>query len=109
MKEIIEIYEQRLKTVMTKLEKGGNDLAINSLGAKASCYRNFISEMKNKLNTPIIGCSCTELKSVNKMNYSEWKKRNKYVKTMQGYYKKGDNLVSSMDVVLKYKDYQESF
>lgn len=46
MKQLIEDYERRLKTINTELEKGGNDLTINRLGTKASCYRTFIAEIK---------------------------------------------------------------
>ena len=46
MKQLIGDYERRLKTVMVELEKGGNDLTINRLGTKASCYRTFLTELK---------------------------------------------------------------
>lgn len=51
---------------------------------------------------------CTELKDKENLTFREWKKANKYKRTMHGYYKQGDNLVKSMDVVLMYKDYQDS-
>ena len=49
MKQLIEDYERRLKTVMAELEKGGNDLTINRLGTKASCYRTFLTELNRAL------------------------------------------------------------
>jgi hypothetical protein len=48
MKDLIEDYERRLKTVNAELKKGGNDLTINRLGTKASCYRTFIAELKRE-------------------------------------------------------------
>ena len=50
MEELIEYYERRLKTVMSEIEKGGNDLTINRLGTKASCYRTFLTELNRELN-----------------------------------------------------------
>ena len=49
MKQLIEDYERRLKTVMDELEKGGNDLTINRLGTKASCYRTFLTVLNRAL------------------------------------------------------------
>jgi hypothetical protein len=49
MKELIEDYERRLKTVMEEISKGGNDLTINRLGTKASCYRTFLTELNRAL------------------------------------------------------------
>lgn len=53
---LIEDYQRRLKTNLAEMAKGGNDLTLNRLGTKASCYRTFISELtkikeaKNKFN-----------------------------------------------------------
>ena len=49
MKQQIEDYERRLNNVMFLLEKGGNDLTINRLGTKASCYRTFLTELNRAL------------------------------------------------------------
>jgi len=46
MKVLLEDYKRRLKTVMSEIKKGGNDLTLNRLGTKASCYRTFISELE---------------------------------------------------------------
>ena len=54
MKQLKEDYERRLKTVMTELEKGGNDLTINRLGTKASCYRTFLTEINRALNIDLV-------------------------------------------------------
>ena len=43
-------YTSRLKTVMQELNNGGNDLTINRLGTKASCYRTLLAEI-NKLES----------------------------------------------------------
>jgi hypothetical protein len=45
MNILIEDYKRRLKTIIEEIAKGGNDLTINRLGTKASCYRTFISEL----------------------------------------------------------------
>lgn len=49
IKLLIEDYKRREKTAMKELAKGGNDLTINRLGTKASCYRTFIAELKRAL------------------------------------------------------------
>ncbi len=49
IKLIIEDYKRREKTAMKELAKGGNDLTINRLGTKASCYRTFITELERAL------------------------------------------------------------
>ena len=46
MKVLLEDYKRRLKTVMSEIKKGGNDLTLNRLGTKANCYRTFISELE---------------------------------------------------------------
>ena len=46
VKQLVEDYQRRLKTVTAELELGGNDLTINRLGTKASCYRTFIAELE---------------------------------------------------------------
>jgi len=46
METLLEDYRRRLKTVMNEIKKGGNDLILNRLGTKASCYRTFISELE---------------------------------------------------------------
>ena len=51
---------------------------------------------------------CTELKNKENLSFKEWKKDNKYEQAMHGYYKQEGNLVKSMDVVLMYKDYQDT-
>ena len=43
---LIEDYKRRLETATAEYEKGGNDLTINRLGVKASCYRTFIAELQ---------------------------------------------------------------
>ena len=45
MNELIEDYKRKLKIINAELAKGGNDLTINRLGTKASCYRTFITEL----------------------------------------------------------------
>jgi hypothetical protein len=50
MKQLITDYKLKLKTVMEEITKGGNDLTINRLGTKASCYRTFIAELNRELN-----------------------------------------------------------
>jgi|TARA_R110000824_G_scaffold394396_1_gene594170 hypothetical protein len=52
MEQLIEDYGRRLKTVIEEIAKGGNDLTINRLGTKASCYRTFISELNRALTIP---------------------------------------------------------
>lgn len=46
IEQLIEDYKRKLKAVYTELGKGGNDLTINRLGTKASCYRTFLTELK---------------------------------------------------------------
>lgn len=48
-KLLLEDYKRKLSTITKELEKGGNDLTINRLGTKASCYRTFISELEKVL------------------------------------------------------------
>lgn len=43
---LIEDYQRRLKTIISEIQKGGNDLTINRLSTKASCYRTFIVELE---------------------------------------------------------------
>ena len=53
IEQLIEDYQRRLKTVMTEIQKGGNDLPIIRLSTKGSCYRTFIAELeraKDSLN-----------------------------------------------------------
>lgn len=45
VKLLLEGYERRLKTIGSELKNGGNDLTINRLGTKSSCYRTIISEL----------------------------------------------------------------
>jgi hypothetical protein len=52
METLLQDYKRRLKTVMREIEKGGNELTINRLGTKASCYRTFISELER--DAPIV-------------------------------------------------------
>ena len=54
MKKLIEDYERRLKTVMKEIAKGGNDLTINRLGTKASCYRTFLTELNKALTIHVV-------------------------------------------------------
>ena len=54
MKELIEDYERRLKTVIKLIAEGGNDLTINRLGTKASCYRTFLIELNRSLTTLVV-------------------------------------------------------
>ena len=49
METLLEDYKRRLKTVMDEIKKGGNDLTLNCLGTKASCYRTFIAELERVL------------------------------------------------------------
>jgi uncharacterized protein Veg len=61
MKELIKDYEIRLKTVIKLIAEGGNDLTINRLGTKASCYRNFLIDLNQALTTPdVISGSFTD-------------------------------------------------
>ena len=46
MKQLLEDYQRRLKTIMKEVAKGGNDHTLTRLGTKASCYRTFISELE---------------------------------------------------------------
>lgn len=46
IEQLIEDYKRRLKTVMVEIKKGGNDLTINRLSTKGSCYRTFITELE---------------------------------------------------------------
>lgn len=55
----------------------------------------------------VIQC-CTELKGKENLSFRDWKNLNKYTRAMHGYYKQGDKLVKSMDVILMYKDYQDT-
>jgi hypothetical protein len=52
MKELIEDYERRLKTVIKLIAEGGNDLTINRLKTKASCYKNFLIDLYQASTTP---------------------------------------------------------
>lgn len=57
IEQLIDDYKRRLKTVMTEIRKGGNDLTINRLSTKASCYRTFIVELeraKESLNKKLV-------------------------------------------------------
>ena len=49
MKTLLADYKRRLKTIMAEIGKGGNDLTLNRLGTKASCYRTFISELEREI------------------------------------------------------------
>ena len=63
MKQLKEDYERRLKTVMKEIAKGGNDLTINRLGTKASCYRTFLTELDRAINftgSSLELCGCKE-------------------------------------------------
>ena len=53
LKTLIEDYKRREKSVMKLIADGGNDLTLNRLGTKASCYREFIHEL-NKLKQQIM-------------------------------------------------------
>ena len=54
MRGLLEDYKRRLKTVMSEIKKGGNDLTLNRLGTKASCYRTFISELERFASQPAV-------------------------------------------------------
>lgn len=49
IKLLLEDYKRREKTAMAALKEGGNDLTINRLGTKSSCYRTIISELERIL------------------------------------------------------------
>lgn len=49
LNRLTEDYSRRLKTVMAEIKKGGNDLTLNRLGTKASCYRSFLAEMQKAI------------------------------------------------------------
>lgn len=57
MKELIEDYERRLKTVMDMIEHTRYDnLDLIRLKTKASCYRTFLAELKHQSNvTNVLG------------------------------------------------------
>jgi len=46
IQQLIDDYKRRLKSIMTEIHKGGNDLTINRLSVKGSCYRTFITELE---------------------------------------------------------------
>ena len=50
VKLLQEDYERRLKTTNSELKNGGNDITINRLGTKSSCYRTIISELSRIIN-----------------------------------------------------------
>ena len=54
MKQLIQDYERRLKTVITELEKGGDDITINRLVTKAICYRTFLTELNRELILQVV-------------------------------------------------------
>ena len=51
MEDLLEDYKRRLKIIMGEIKKGGNDLTLNRLGTKSSCYRTFITELERALAT----------------------------------------------------------
>ncbi len=54
MKQLIEDYERRLNTVIKLITEEGNDLTINRLRTKASCYRTFLIELNQALTIPVV-------------------------------------------------------
>ena len=52
-------------------------------------------------------CS-TELKEKENLSFKDWKTLNKYTRAMHGYYKQGDKIIESTDVVLMYRDYRDT-
>ena len=48
MEILLEDYRRKLKTIMVEIRKGGNDLTLNRLGTKASCYRTIIGELERQ-------------------------------------------------------------
>lgn len=56
MDDLLNDYKRRLKTIMLEIRKGGNDLTLNRLGTKASCYRTIIAELeRNQSRLPTVG------------------------------------------------------
>jgi hypothetical protein len=49
MKTLLDDYKRRLKTVMSEIQKGGNDITFTRLGTKASCYRTFIADLEREI------------------------------------------------------------
>lgn len=49
MKQLLEDYQRRLKSLKRVLENGGNDITITRIGTKMSCYRTFITELERAI------------------------------------------------------------
>lgn len=53
IEQLIEDYDRRLKSILILIYKGGDDLSLNRLATKASCYRTFIAELTRIKNDEV--------------------------------------------------------
>ena len=49
MKELLEHYERKLKSINELIAKSDNEVNLSRLKIKASCYRSFIDELEYEI------------------------------------------------------------